>query len=1042
MDDRSGNRGYSNYGYLEESQNDTSGNFSFGIQHDWQFNYRRHGHDKFVHNQPAPIMNDSRRFVPHASDSTSRLPDVNCSYEMNNPDSYNGFHSSNFYEDEGKHHKFKKAVPKYVQELWNENDNPLPLTTLKMDYKYDGGVNKTKTQQNWKDGGRKDENQSFPLNVYSRYDAERKFKNKKIDGNDSYRINQNLRGKQDENRVRPAVISSYDIEEEPYDRNLSYKDSYSIRNQNRLHDEMRSRMPYNNKPHSQNTDMYTYKIEDISSVPGPSTEFPILDIRQSSLSQSHTKQNWINSFRGRKYNRSENIRDIDNSSESIERMNNLLESYTNKPFQTMRDARRIAEQLGMEFDDDDKDSQDELDDTDDSEMNRFQDRIRKCWAKYCWSTKKHSHAIENIERRHFGDLTKSYSSKRKLDQSQQKMKQNCQEFWNILRSPFLLWNNDLKHIEGHYGTGIVSFFFFLRWLIYLNLLMTVLIMAVIIVPEILFTVKEMNPTNEIIILPFLEKNNLCMSENLTCSSYYEYVSSFDSVHQCSSNYSETIQGYNSTLLDAFQHVLQGTGFMELTPMFIGWYKPTLLRKFKPYYELSEAYIFVTICYFLLCLIMMVSYTRESVRENVLKTENQLQKYCNIIFTSWDFSIEDKKLAGMKHNYLFLKIKVHLAENRRLKEISNWSTCKKISVTILRIAVNVVVIAILCGASYLIYKAIMLSLKDDLEDPTSEGFHSFWTEYRTSVIITAINLILPFVFNFLSSFESYSESFRIKITLIRCVFTRLASVGVLIVSLHTQISCDPRNHCGEGYDKCQTPMCWETYVGQQIYKLSLLDFVVVLITTFLIGFPRKLLVTKIKCKLLQFIGKEEFDISQNVLGLVYSQTLCWLGAFYCPILPLLSVIKYFIFYYVKKFSLVVNCGQSKESYRASRSNTFFMIVLMMSYLIGLFPLIYSLTELETSKGCSPFRIYGSAWTTMVHLINKLPNWVNKTIGFIGSAGFGIPAFMILSLLLYYYLTLSATYSQLSNIMKDHLQTESRDKNFLLRKLMLILHHPQK
>lgn len=655
---------------------------------------------------------------------------------------------------------------------------------------------------------------------------------------------------------------------------------------------------------------------------------------------------------------------------------------------------------------------------------------------------------KRLYRKHFGDSDKNYSTRIKLDQSQKKMKEKFREFWNFIQAPFLLWNHDMKHIEGHYGTGIVSFFLFLRWMIYLNLLMTILAIGVIIVPEILFTIKEMyvqNKTDPVLFYMenYMKYNNKESSfEISTFTLPNTSTNVFDTVFECSYNYTETILGYNSTLLDAFQHVLQGTGFMELTPMFIGWYKPGIMRKFKSRYELSEGYIFVTIASFLLCLIMMVSYTKKSVRENVLKKENQLQKYCNMIFSSWDFSIEDKKLAEMKHNYIYLKFKVHLAENRRLKEISNWSTLKKITVTILRIIVNIIVVVLLGGASFLIYVDIMVSLEDETEDPQPEGFYSFFAEYRTSLIITAINIILPIIFNFLSSLENYSESFRIKISLIRCVFTRLASIGVLIVSLHSQISCSSRTECGEGIDKCQTPKCWETYVGQQIYKLSIFDFIVVLVTTFFVGFPRKLLVTKVKCKLFQLIGREEFDIPQNVLGLVYSQTLCWLGVFYCPFLPLLSVIKYFIYYYVKKFSLVINCGQSKESYRASRSNIFFIIVLMMSYLIGLFPLLYSITELETSKGCSPFRYHKSAWNTMVHFVAKLPNWVNVAVGIIGSAGFGVPVFVILSLLLYYYLTLSATYSQLSEIMKDHLQMESRDKNFLLRKFMFILHHPQK
>lgn len=93
------------------------------------------------------------------------------------------------------------------------------------------------------------------------------------------------------------------------------------------------------------------------------------------------------------------------------------------------------------------------------------------------------------------------------------------------------------------------------------------------------------------------------------------------------------------------------------------------------------------------------------------------------------------------------------------------------------------------------------------------------------------------------------------------------------------------------DQCE-PMCWETYVGQQLYKLTLLDLVVMIAFTFLVNLPRKCIGHKVLRggRIGSAIGDIEFVIPKHVLDIVYGQTLCWLGMFYSPLLPAVTCIK--------------------------------------------------------------------------------------------------------------------------------------------------------
>lgn len=62
---------------------------------------------------------------------------------------------------------------------------------------------------------------------------------------------------------------------------------------------------------------------------------------------------------------------------------------------------------------------------------------------------------------------------------------------------------------------------------------------------------------------------------------------------------------------------------------------------------------------------------------------------------------------------------------------------------------------------------------------------------------------------------------------------------------------------------------------------------------------RMLVHFCKCPLAKMWGLQEFSIPQNVLEIVYGQTICWIGTFYCPMLPAICTIKYFCIFYIKK-----------------------------------------------------------------------------------------------------------------------------------------------
>ena len=74
---------------------------------------------------------------------------------------------------------------------------------------------------------------------------------------------------------------------------------------------------------------------------------------------------------------------------------------------------------------------------------------------------------------------------------------------------------------------------------------------------------------------------------------------------------------------------------------------------------------------------------------------------------------------------------------------------------------------------------------------------------------------------------------------------------------------------------------------------------------------RLMVNYCDCGLVKWWGQQEFAIPQNVLEIVYGQTICWIGTFYCPLLPAICTIKYFFLFYIKKVRLLT-AGVRRDS----------------------------------------------------------------------------------------------------------------------------------
>ncbi|XP_068624500.1 transmembrane channel-like protein 7 [Battus philenor] len=605
--------------------------------------------------------------------------------------------------------------------------------------------------------------------------------------------------------------------------------------------------------------------------------------------------------------------------------------------------------------------------------------------------------------------------------------------WHRFRTRFAevlgkleLWQSPMRVIEGKFGTGVVSYFLFLRWLLFLNIALSFFIILFLILPN---TLHE----------------KVCDDCEDNSTLHYSYEDNVTS---------------NNVVLD----LIQGTGWMESTILFYGVYSERIFLYVLPNlwraemsYNMPLAYILVSISWALLSLVAIVKTGAKGFKEKLVENEGQFYLYCNIVFGGWDFCVHNAKSAKIKHKALFNEIKGCLQEERYKEEKQSRTREGTIFLHLRRLLINIFVLVILVVSGVVIYKTFSFStsiLYQSSEIPTINPNKSYpemmayretnpesqikniVLEFLPYICIVVLNLFVPEIFGYLIMYEGYKPRHVILITLLRSVLLRLASLAVLLSQIYMLISGQLET------DQSLRSGCWETYVGQQFYKLILTDFAVQFIMTFFMNFPRAFLGRHTNSRCLRSVGSQNFYLPKHVLDIVYIQTIIWMGTFFCPFLPIIGTIFYFLLFYIKKFNCLINCTPSPILYRASKSKSLFMSVLLVGFVISIAPVAYSIAEISPSDTCGPFKAYGTVWDFVITTFNLFPPVIREIVFLIGTSTFAVPAFAIALFLLYYYWAVATANRHMVSVLRNQLVLEGHDKQFLLNRLSAFIRQHQK
>ncbi|XP_040297133.1 transmembrane channel-like protein 5 [Bufo bufo] len=530
-----------------------------------------------------------------------------------------------------------------------------------------------------------------------------------------------------------------------------------------------------------------------------------------------------------------------------------------------------------------------------------------------------------------------------------------------------LWHGTLKVIEGKFGTSILSYFNFIKWLLMFNIFSFVVNFSFITVPQFV----DMAP------------NDL--------------------------NFSGL-------------ELLTGAGYFEDTVLYYGYYSNSSIRKdvYLAPYNMQLAYIFTIGLYLATCFLILLISMAMSFRKNFINPASFSGNAAKLL-CSWDFSINNEKAVKLKKKHLSTQIKETLAE--KLMEALKLTLSEKILRYFIHMAAWILSSGLAVGCCAGVY-FLCLRVADSAENANLNALTKQAATLLVPVVVSLINLILPLVYSMFSLVEQFKyPQHHIYVTIIRNVLLKFSIIGILCYYWLEKIA--------EG-----TLECWESYIGQDIYRLVVIDFLFALVGSFFGEFLRKIIGTRC-CKSL---GIPEFDIARNVLDLIYAQTLAWIGIFFSPLLPIIQMIKLFIIFYVKKVSLMMNCIPPRRAWRASQMTTIFILLLFFPSFAGVLCVIgVTLWRRKPSQMCGPFRtlptIYDSVdeWIKSINVFEntKWVVWIYNNL--VESVLFFYILTLIVLIISYLYWQIVQGRKVMVKLLFTQIANEGKDKSFLLKEL---------
>ncbi|XP_005260717.1 transmembrane channel-like protein 2 isoform X1 [Homo sapiens] len=561
------------------------------------------------------------------------------------------------------------------------------------------------------------------------------------------------------------------------------------------------------------------------------------------------------------------------------------------------------------------------------------------------------------------------------------------------------WEMKIKDIESHFGSSVASYFIFLRWMYGVNLVLFGLIFGLVIIPEVLMGMP------------------------------------YGSIPRKTVPRAEEEKAMDFSVLWDFE------GYIKYSALFYGYYNNQRTIGWLRY-RLPMAYFMVGVSVFGYSLIIVIRSMASNTQGSTGEGESDNFTFSFKMFTSWDYLIGNSETADNKYASITTSFKESIVDEQESNKEENIHLTR-----FLRVLANFLIICCLCGSGYLIYFVVKRSQQFSKMQNVS-----WYERNEVEIVMSLLGMFCPPLFETIAALENYHPRTGLKWQLGRIFALFLGNLYTFLLALmddvHLKLANEETiknithwtlfnyyNSSGWNESVPRPPLhpadvprgsCWETAVGIEFMRLTVSDMLVTYITILLGDFLRACFVRFMNycwCWDLEagFPSYAEFDISGNVLGLIFNQGMIWMGSFYAPGLVGINVLRLLTSMYFQCWAVMSSNVPHERVFKASRSNNFYMGLLLLVLFLSLLPVAYTIMSLPPSFDCGPFSGKNRMYDVLQETIeNDFPTFLGKIFAFLANPGLIIPAILLMFLAIYYLNSVSKSLSRANAQLRKKIQ----------------------
>uniref|UniRef100_A0A3Q3LNE1 Transmembrane channel-like protein n=1 Tax=Mastacembelus armatus TaxID=205130 RepID=A0A3Q3LNE1_9TELE len=572
------------------------------------------------------------------------------------------------------------------------------------------------------------------------------------------------------------------------------------------------------------------------------------------------------------------------------------------------------------------------------------------------------------------------------------------------------WEAKIKEVESHFGSSVASYFIFLRWLYGLNLVLFGLQFGLVVLPEILMG------------LPY------------------------GSIPR------KTVpRGEQATAMD-FSVLSEFNGYLKYSCLFYGYYNNEraigLLR-----FRLPLSYLLVGVGIFGYSLMVVVRTMARNANEGGDGAEEKEFIFSWKLFTSWDYLIGNPETADNKFASITTSFKESIVDEQESQKEENIHLRR-----FLRVLANFLILCCLGGSGYLIYFVVKRS--QDFAAMNKEDL-SWFQKNEVEFVMSLLGMVCPPLFETIAEMEDYHPRIALKWQLVRIFALFLGNLYTFLFALFDDVNEKLQNEkqiknatqwaLHEYYANYSTHFnttavpppavdpadvirgpCWETAVGIEFVKLTVSDIQVTYFTILMGDVMRAVIVRFLNycwCWDLEagFVSTYSVcHIAGDILFLkyCYCAVILRMGAFYAPGLVGVNILRLLSSMYFQGWAVMAANVPHERVFKASRSNNFYMGLLLLVLFLSLLPVVYTVMTLSPSFDCGPFSGKEKMYDVIMETIDQdLPSFIGNIFTYASNPGLILPAILLMVLAIYYLNTVSKGYQQANTDLKKKMQMVS-------------------